>query len=77
MGSLIQHWLPEGTQVMVGTLSEMVAACSLATAVHREYPGCAGWPGTTEPRCWLFDNPKNNYTSFSQFWKKVRVQVGL
>ena len=74
---LIRHWLPKGTVVMAGTLPELEVACLNALPVYKEYPACRGWPGQPESRRWLYPDPKEDYGSFSQFWKLVKQYAGL
>ena len=73
----IRHWIPEGTKVMTGATAELTAACQNASVVHREYPVCEDWPGEKDERRWLYPTPVNEYSSFSQFWKQVKSDVGL
>lgn len=73
----IQAWLPVDTRVMVGTQEALSAALKQTNSCHREYPACDSWPGKQTPRRWLYETPANPWSSFSQFWKQVRRQVGL
>ena len=73
----IQAWLPVGTQIVTGTTGELNAALETKDCYRREYPASNSWAGNVTPRRWLFDVPEAQWSSFSQFWKQVRHQVGL
>lgn len=73
----IQHWLPKNAQVFIGTVKQFHANSQNADIVRSEYPACEAWPGNVDQRRWLYENPDNEYSSFSQYWKQVRKQLGL
>lgn len=73
----IEHHLPGNTRLVIGNLFELNRALAHATVQVQEYPACRNWPGTVHPRRWLYDMPPKPFTSFSQFWKQVRGQIGL
>ena len=78
----IQAWLPEGTRVVTGTATALSDAIGETTAWVREYPACKLWGrdnpnAQTVSRRWLYEAPESSWSSFSQFWKQVRRQVGL
>lgn len=74
----IEHWVEQCNATLVhgslAALQERLAGCE----VHRlEYPACDDWPGSSQPRDWLYPMPEKPFRSFSAYWKQVKKSVGV
>lgn len=76
--AMIRYWADVlELEIFHGTLADLHQATAGAKVLRREYPACQQWPGTVEPRRWLYPLPDKPFNSFSKFWKLVRGSAGL
>ncbi|ASJ70698.1 FAD-binding domain-containing protein [Granulosicoccus antarcticus] len=75
---LIEHWAQRCGAILVhGSIEALHHHLSGSEVVRLEYPACDSWPGTVEPRNWLYPLPAEAFPSFSKFWKQVKGSAGL
>ncbi len=75
---LIAHWAERCDATLVhGSVAALHDRFSQIDVVRREYPACDSWPGSVEPRNWLYPMPDEAFPSFSKYWKQVKGSVGL
>jgi deoxyribodipyrimidine photo-lyase len=75
---LITHWADRsGAALFTGTSQRLTARLAQHEVVRQEYPACNAWPGTVEPRNWLYPMPEKSFNSFFAFWKQVKGSVGF
>ncbi len=75
---LIAHWAERcGATLVHGSIAGLHDRFSQIDVVCREYPASNSWPGSVEPRNWLYPMPDEPFPSFSKYWKQVKGSVGL
>lgn len=75
----ILHWaqqIPE-LEIFTGEITDLPGDHVPSNLIHQEYPSCQHWPGTQQPRNWLYSETSRPYASFSSFWKHAQKQIGL
>ncbi len=74
----IAHWAERcGATLVHGSVAALHDRIAEIDVVCIEYPACDSWPGTVEPRNWLYPMPDEAFPSFSKYWKQVKGSVGV